>query len=549
MKIKYAVMALVGAAALTSCDLDEKLYSSVTPETFITSKESTYAILARPFTHWKWYLGSERWMLQELTTDEMVCPARGKDFYNGGEYVRLHEFTWTPTDRWIKGTYEGTTEAIARTLEAKADLEAVDYTKIGMTEADKADNVNQLNALLAWFYMRGLDYFGGMPIYHSNNDAVAGRSTAKETYDYIESLLKTAIPNLKQKTQLGASEEGYIKQGAAAAMLAELYFNAKSYIGEEHFDECAQICQDIIDGKYGAYKLDNTWYGPFCFDNDKSPEAMWNVPSQNAKLEYNWYYRYFYHSNADKYFNISFPASTWNGFGLAPSKESATSGVYTDFKLGNPYAKFNDKDLRKKPYVYEGNGKYQGMFLVGKQVNPHTGEKDMGTSMQAGKVIDLVDYVNAGNKGSNYINADENSCIRLVKLPIPNKDDQTMLWNPDWPAMRLTEVYYMLAECKWRKGDGAGAAKLINQVRKRNFENGNDPDPVPDNFDVYRLADEWMIEFLGEGRRRTDLIRLGLWTTENWWVHTATNDDNKKLFPIPSQDIQANPLLKQNPGY
>ena len=280
MKIKYAVMALVGAAALTSCDLDEKFYSSVTPETFITSKESTYAILARPFTHWKWYLGSERWMLQELTTDEMVCPARGKDFYNGGEYVRLHEFTWTPTDRWIKGTYEGTTEAIARTLEAKADLEAVDYTKIGMTEADKADNVNQLNALLAWFYMRGLDYFGGMPIYHSNNDAVAGRSTAKETYDYIESLLKTAIPNLKQKTQLGASEEGYIKQGAAAAMLAELYFNAKSYIGEEHFDECAQICQDIIDGKYGAYKLDNTWYGPFCFDNDKSPEAMWNGPSR-----------------------------------------------------------------------------------------------------------------------------------------------------------------------------------------------------------------------------------------------------------------------------
>lgn len=53
MKIKYAVMALVGAAALTSCNLDEKFYSSVTPETFITSKESTYAILARPFTHWK----------------------------------------------------------------------------------------------------------------------------------------------------------------------------------------------------------------------------------------------------------------------------------------------------------------------------------------------------------------------------------------------------------------------------------------------------------------------------------------------------------------
>ena len=116
MKIKYAVMALVGAAALTSCDLNEEFYSSVTPETFITSKENTYAILARPFTHWKWYLGADRWMLQELTTDEMVCPARGKDFYNGGEYVGLHVLTWTPTDRWIKGTYEGTSEGISGIL-------------------------------------------------------------------------------------------------------------------------------------------------------------------------------------------------------------------------------------------------------------------------------------------------------------------------------------------------------------------------------------------------------------------------------------------------
>jgi len=42
---------------------------------------------------------------------------------------------------------------------------------------------------------------------------------------------------------------------------------------------------------------------------------------------------------------------------------------------------------------------------------------------------------------------------------------------------------------------------------------------------------------------------LGLWTTEDWWAHNATSDNNKKLFPIPSADIQANPLLQQNPGY
>ncbi len=59
-----------------------------------------------------------------------------------------------------------------------------------------------------------------------------------------------------------------------------------------------------------------------------------------------------------------------------------------------------------------------------------------------------------------------------------------------------------------RKGD---AAELINKVRARNFADGKDPNPVTAaNLDKYRLADEWMIEFLGESRRRTDLIRWGM---------------------------------------
>ncbi len=58
----------------------------------------------------------------------------------------------------------------------------------------------------------------------------------------------------------------------------------------------------------------------------------------------------------------------------------------------------------------------------------------------------------------------------------------------------------MLAECELRAGHKKEAAELINQVRARSFENRNDPDPVTvDNLDEYRMLDEWMIEFLGEG--------------------------------------------------
>ena len=561
MKLKHIIAVTVGAAALCapSCDLDEKFYSEVTPDTFFTSPESTYAVLCRPFTHWKWYIGADRWYLQELTTDEMVCPKRGSDWYNSGEYYRLHYHTWSPDDRFVVNTYDGTTGGISRALEAKSDLQGVDYNAIGLNDAVKADHINQLNAITAYFYMRGLDYFGGMPIYYSVDDDLCARSTARETYAHIETLLKDAIPALSKKTTLGASEDGYLKQAAAAALLAQLYFNAVAYIGEEHFDECAEICRDIIGGVYGTYELDKTWYGPHCFDNNTSPEVIWTVPSENSKVEWNWYFKYFYHYSSYEYFGIE--TAGYNGFMLTPSLDPQ-GRYYTQWKLGNPYQKFNDKDLRKKPYRYLGSRKYEGMFLVGDQTNPNNpSQQCLGQKEYSGKVINLVDQVarfsEVGTKynsvaelTSTMADGEENSGVRLVKAPQPNLDDKLLRWNPDCPVIRLSEIYYMLAECELRAGDKKTAAGLINQVRGRNFEGGADPNPVTaDNLDEYRMLDEWMIEFLGEGRRRTDLIRWDKFVTESWWDHTPLNDKNKNLFPIPNSAISANNLIEQNPGY
>ena len=230
------------------------------------------------------------------------------------------------------------------------------------------------------------------------------------------------------------------------------------------------------------------------------------------------------------------------------------------YVLGRPLQKFHEKDIRKKSYVYYGKKKFEGMFLMGTLVNPNTGKACVGSYDYAGEIIELVDqiapfkqlgksYVDVSQLPSDMYSGEENSGVRLVKYPTPNLADEAYRWNPDWVVIRLAEVYYMLAECKYRDEDLAGAAQLFNEVRRRNFTS-SDPDPVTEgNIDKYRILDEWMREFIGEGRRRTDLIRWGVFLTDTWWDHNPSLKEHLKLFPIPTSAMSSSNIIKQNPGY
>jgi hypothetical protein len=70
------------------------------------------------------------------------------------------------------------------------------------------------------------------------------------------------------------------------------------------------------------------------------------------------------------------------------------------------------------------------------------------------------------------------------------------------------------------------------------------------------ILDERARELNWEAQRRSDLIRFGKYTGANYiwpWkggvINGAAVSDHRKLYPIPSTDIGANPGLVQNPGY
>ena len=572
--LKSILGGVVAATALTSCNIDPDFYSQVTPETFYTSQEAVYQRYARPFTHWRWFAGHDdnMWLLQELGTDEFIQPTRGSDWYDGAKYQKIHHHEYAEDMGFIDEGWKLSQMGTALAWDALEDLSTVDFNKLGFPEGTRDAMLSQLQGLVSYFYLKGLDMFGGMPLYTTTQSDIKPRSTDVRTFEFIDSLLTEALPNVPVKTELGAKETGAINAAAIATMKAQLYFNAPSYIRQEKWQECADICKDIIEGKYGKYDIDPDWTNVFGFNNETSPEIIWSVPSEHAKLEsdgMHWSRMVPY--NFRNYLGGLEDSGSNNGIALMPGLDP-TGHPYTT-KLGRIYSKFNDQDISKQNYVYLGDGKYKGMFVVGLQQNPLNPEwVCLGSREYNGQIINEVDqvayfsrinnprykdangnfqYTSVNDLESNIGTAEENSGIRLYKVsPRPNQTDKKLMFNPDIPVIRLAEVYYMLAECKMRLGKKQEAADLINHVRQRYFEGGNDPDPVTAaNLDKYRMLDEWMMEFVGEGRRRTDLVRWDAYVTEDWWDHKATNNKNLNRFPIHYSVLEANQKLEQNPGY
>lgn len=544
---------------LYSClDMEEEWYDQPTFSQYYKTKENVEAAFRRPFSHAAFPTALGLFFdfrLQECTADQFVFTQKGKHWYDGGENHRFLHHEWTADEEWIWEMWSYSAKGIALIAEVEHDLKTLDYKSLNMSENDRRSHLAELKALNAYFYLRALDFFGPFVILKDMKDATPRRSSDKLIFTHIERLLNEAMPDLEQKTE-GQLEEGAIRQAAAATFLARLYFNAKAYIGEERFDDCAKICENILAGKYGAYKLDEEWYGPHTFYNKNSNAVIWSFPSAFNKQEYNWFYMPFYHYNSSIYFNIDGGAN--NGGHLQPSFYPGGMKSYVnEFKLGRPFDKFHDKDLRKRPFSYKGDGIYEGMFLIGNQVSPITGEQVLGTQEYKDEPLVFVDYValmktlKEGQEPitlrSTISDGEENTGIRMVKVPIPDQSDNLLRWEADCPVIRLEEIYYMLAECLLRKGNKARAADIINRVRSRAFQNGNDPDPVTEtNLDKYRMIDEWGIEFLGEYRRRTDLIRWNMFTTERWWDHEPS-DPSRNRFPVPIRAISGNHALELAP--
>ncbi|MET4138190.1 RagB/SusD family nutrient uptake outer membrane protein [Pedobacter sp. UYP1] len=553
--------------------LDEKVYDKVDATGFLTRRDDVIRDFLRPFEHGYWSIqGNDLYAATENSTDEIGTYNRQGDWQNGGEYQRMHYHTWTSVDGFTSGVWTNFYQGIVLATNSLQDMESItDPVKLGVKPEELTDFKAELRTLRAWFYLRAFDFYRNIEIITDVKNSTQGnpQSTPQETFAYIEKELTEALPGLPIRAQLSNQGIGRWTKAGAASLLARLYLNAKVYTGTDKFAECEAVCRDIISGKYGSYALDNRWDAPFDYTNALMPsEVIYGFPGTLARTH--WQY------DGGMYFNsLTYDAAPlycgFTDFGQANPRYAMQPGRDVDsveysFELGKPFVKFQryPDDVRLKKYRNLGNSTREGMFLYGylpftrnvngvskaDTVRGNKGPYALFIRDQVGMFLDAKPGTRIADKQSNMNHADHNSGVFFVKYPLYPTPDPNRITSA-YAEVRLSEIYYTLAECLYRKGDRAGAAGLLNQVRQRNFPAGSPSLYRTDGSQLtdQEMLDEWGREFFGENRRRTDLIRWGVFSTGTWWDKKPDADKHTEIFPIGRDILNVNPQLKQNPGY
>ncbi len=121
-------------------------------------------------------------------------------------------------------------------------------------------------------------------------------------------------------------------------------------------------------------------------------------------------------------------------------------------------------------------------------------------------------------------------------------------------VIRLADVYLMMAECYAQANDLTNANLYLNKIKTRaGITNMN---LTSQQALLAEIDKERRLELIGEGHRWFDLVRTGKAVqvmTQYFAVtpgySTATIDQHNLLMPVPQNQINTDPAIKQNPGY
>ena len=346
-------------------------------------------------------------------------------------------------------------------------------------------------------FIRALMYFNLVRDY-GDVPLVLKEISISESYDILrepkENVYNQIIADLKEAQGLPVSystaEDGRATQGAAKALLADVYMTLHKYA------EAETILAEIINsGRYSL--LENT------------PGSL----------------------NIDGYKNV-----------FSPVNHNSKEGIFEIQFLKGGYGEGSNYANNFAP---ENSG--TNVVAVGGTGGNNIPEMDIYNAYEEGDLrrdfsMSLGYYDNRKNNEwveSRYV-------CKFMDVPYQNNDASN-----NYPVIRYADVILMYAEALNQNGKTAEACKYLNMTRRRGFGyQTTETSPVDlQTTDKAQFAlmveQERRVELAFENHRWFDLIRTGRAVEVMKSKGFSLNETNL-ICPIPQKQIDVNPKLTQN---
>ena len=443
------------------------------------------------------------WYLNEIPTDEAII---GWGDYGLPELIKQ---TWSSSNPFVNAMYSRIYYQVAlanqflrETTDAKVDSRGA--------SADLKQQIHEYRAearfLRALSYYHAIDMFGDVPLTDENTDVASlpRQAPRAEVFKFVEAELKAIRPLLPARS----TGDNYARASQAAVdmLLAHLYLNAKVYTGTDRYADARAAAEQVIAA---GFTLDPNYRHLFEADNNTSPELVFTVPQDGIHTR------------------------TWGGMTFLV--HAAIGGNMNPADFGVNYAWWGLRLRSPVPdrFAAEPAGPDQRAAIMWDSGQTRVAT-DIGTFNDGYGFPKYSNKTSGGAKGSN------------ADFP-----------DTDYPMFRLADAYLIYAEAVVRGAGGSRATALgyINQLRERAYSGSTVGDITDSDMTLQFILDERGRELTWEGFRRQDLIRFGQFSDQGVWewkggtLAGSTTSKIHDLFPIPANELSANPNMKQNPGY
>ena len=480
------------ASAVCSCNfLDRQPWDSVdTTNGFQTAADAEAAVNAcyQPL-QWAKLYNMRIWTLDIIAGESVVGAGGGED---GIETVDLANFIANADNFAALDLWRGPSPGILR---CNFVLKNVPNMQI---ETDlKNRMLGEAYFLRAHYYFILVRLFGGVPMptepLTSDSELKMPRASVDSIYELIIGDLNEAITRLPQRSTYGEKHVGRASKEAAMAELARVHLTYT-----HNYTEVVRLCQEITDM---GYQLAPDYADNFNPAKQNGVESIFEV-QYYGKTNYNFW------SNENQ--------ASWISTFQGPRNSGMAAGCYG---WNQPTAEFVSQyeagDLRKdKTIFYAGCPTFDGYTYSSS-------------------------YSTTGYNVRKFL---------LTKIQSPDYNTS----NQNWVVTRYADVLLMEAEALNELGRTTEAEEPLYQVRKRaGLTSRAQVEGLTQEQMREKIIHERRIELAFEGHRWFDLIRY----KDNYalrFLHSIgkTSATTKHmLFPIPLQEIEANDLLTQNPGY